>query len=236
MLSLGENMRITGYVVIAVLFVTSTAHAVCPYPTPKICSEYFENDVVFVGKILEAKYVSDPKQDNDSDWIQYTAEVIRVYRGHVDSITAFRTYNGSARWIGIVGKTYVVFLRGGETGATCGPLDEPEYVNRVERDIARLKTTSSATIGGQVFSKSGPWGGGKGIPVEGVLVKVIGKSKEYASHTDKEGKFMIVLPPGTYRLDAPNMQPSDYNYKHQDLQEISVMHGQCAQFELLKEK
>jgi hypothetical protein len=93
---------------------------------------------------------------------------------------------------------------------------------------------SPTTLTCKLLSKSGPWGGGNGIPVKGVLLKAIGKNKEFTSHTDKEGKFRIVLPPGTYRLDAPDMQPSDYS--HQDLQEISLTSGQCAQFELLKEK
>ena len=225
-------MNTIKYVLLIALLFYSTAHAICPYPTPELCSEYFENDAVFTGRILNREYVSDPKIDNDNDWIQYTSKVIKIYRGNVNSTTTFRTYNGSARWDGDVGKTYVIFLRGTHASATCGPLDDPEYVNRIDKEISVLKKASSSTIQGEVVSKSGPWGGSNGIPVKGEELKVLGKNREFFAITDKDGKFTFNLPPGKYRLSAPGMKPSDYS--HTNLNEINLQKGQCAQFQLIK--
>ncbi len=220
-------------VLLAIIINANMALALCPSPTPKICSAYFESDAVFTGKILSQKYVSDPAQDNDYDWIEYSVQVMKEFRGHTSSTSDVRTANASARWIGDVGKTYVFFLNKGKTYSTCGALDEPQYVHDVVREIDTLKRSSTSTIEGQVFSRSGPWGGGNGIPVAGAQLKAIGGGKEYVAATDKEGKFSISVPPGKYKLTASGMKPSDYS--RQNIQEIKLEKGQCAQFELLKD-
>jgi hypothetical protein len=226
-------MRIFSLSLMAFLLTTTMAHAICPQPTPKICATFFESDTVFVGKVSKQEYVSDPKLENDSDWIRYTVKVTDIYRGHAKSVEQVLTGNDSGRWSGDVGKTYVFFLSDGKTGSTCGPLDKPEYVQQIARDIEAIRNASSSTIEGQVFSRSGPRGGGNGIPVAGAQLKAIGSGKEYVTVTDKEGKFRISLPPEKYKLNAPAMNPSDYS--HGDVQEINLEKGQCAQFELLKD-
>jgi hypothetical protein len=220
-------------ILVSIILGSKMAHALCSYPTPKICSAYFKSDVIFTGKVLSQKYVSDPAQENDNDWIEYRVQVINEHRGHASSITIVRTANASARWVGDVGKTYVFFLNRGEAYSTCGPLDEPEYVHNVVREIDTLKRASSSTIEGQVFSRSGPWGGGNGIPVVGAKLKAIGGGNEYVAVTDKEGKFSISVPPEKYKLNTSGMNPSDYS--RQNVQEIKLEKGQCAQFELLKD-
>jgi hypothetical protein len=225
-------MKTAKYILIIIFFLTSTAYAICPYPTPKLCSEYFDSDVIFTGKILKMEYISDPNQDNDNDWIEYTAKVKKTFRGYTRSITKFRTPNTTARWIGDVGKSYVIFLRKRGATSTCGPLDESEYVHKVDKEIDILKNASSSKIEGQVISKSGPWGGSYGIPVKDVQLKAVGKNKEFITSTDKDGKFTIVLPSGKYKLLAPEMQPSAYS--RSNLQEINLQNGQCAQFQLIK--
>jgi hypothetical protein len=223
----------SGFFLLALSLIATMVHAICPFPTPKVCASYFESDVVFVGKVLSKEYVSVPDLDNDTDWIQYTIKVEDVYRGHANAIENVRTPNTSIRWLGEEGKIYVFFLKGGKTYSTCGPLDKSEYVQEVARQIDALQNASTATIEGQVFSRSGPWGGGNGVSVEGVPLKVLGGSKEFLSITDKDGRFSILLPPGNYTLIAPGMELSDYS--HGNLEKINLERGQCAQFELVKE-
>jgi hypothetical protein len=219
---------------VALSFVTTMAYGICPYPTPKFCARYFESDAVFVGEVSDKEYVDDPDLENDTDWIRYTVKVKEVYRGHANTVEKVLTGNDSGRWYGEVGTTYVFFVNGGKTSHTCGPLDKPEYAQEIVRQIDALKNASSATIEGEVLSRSGPWGGPNGIPVRGIRLKVRGGGKEYDSVTDQNGQFSFLLPPGVYTLIAEGLDPSDYNYRHQDLQYIILERGQCAQFQLLQ--
>jgi hypothetical protein len=224
-------MRALGLCLVLVLLVASLAHAICPYPTPKVCSRYFESEVVFFGEVLKMEYVSDPALENDADWIQYTIKVKEVYRGHANTIEKVLTGNDSARWYGEVGKSYVLFVSGGKTSSTCGPLDEPGDVQEIVNQIHALQKASSATIEGEVFSRSGGWGGSSGIPARGIHLKVRRGTEEFDSVTDQNGRFSFTLSPGTYTLIGEDLTPSDYS--NQNLQHISLEPGECAQFQLL---
>ncbi len=224
-------MRTSLFGLIALIVVTTTAHAICPYPTPKVCAKYFESDAVFLGEVMKQEYISDPALENDDDWIQYTIKVKEVYRGSARATEKVLTGNDSARWYGEVGKTYVLFISGGKTSSTCGPLDEPDHVTEIVRQIHALKNASRATIEGEVFSRSGSWGGKSGTPAAGIHLKARDGSNEFEAVTDQDGRFSFLLSPGAYTLIADELDPSDYS--HRNLQHIRLEPGQCAQFQLL---
>ncbi|MBI3934116.1 MAG: carboxypeptidase regulatory-like domain-containing protein [Acidobacteria bacterium] len=205
------------------LFIATGAQAICPHPTPKVCAKFFESDVVFLGKVTALDSVVDV--GGDVNWLRYTTQVKEVYRGQPKKLEQVRTENASARWDAEIGKTYLVFASRGEVGATCGPLDEPEYAQEAIRQIHALRNVWHATIEGQVLRHAA-----NGDPTEGIRVKVMGTGGEYESITDSNGLFSIALPPGRYRIDAKDLQPSEYS--RQDLEEINLVKGQCAQFEL----
>lgn len=209
----------------------TTAYAICPYPTPKVCAKYFESDTVFLGEILKKEYISDPHLDNDNDWIQYTIKVKEVYLGSARSIEKVITGNDSSRWYGDVSKTYVLFISEGKTSSTCGPLDESDNVEDIISQIHALKNASKVTIEGEVFSRSGNWGGKIGTPAPGMHIHVLG-NREYETVTTQDGKFSFLLSPGTYTLSADEqIDPSDYS--HRNMQKMELVPGQCAQFQLL---
>ena len=207
-------------------FVATAAHAICPHPTPKVCAKFFESDVVFLGKVTALDSVVDV--GGDVNWLRYTTQVKEVYRGQPKKLEHVRTENASARWNAEVGKTYLVFASRGEVGATCGPLDEPEYAQEAIRQIHAFRNVSHATIEGEVLRQGAT--GALEQAVEGIRVKVSGTGGEYESVTDRNGLFTFTLRPGHYRIDSKDLHPTDYS--RQDLDDINLVKGQCAQYEL----
>ena len=202
------------------------AHAFCPMPTPKVCAEYYESDTVFLGEVTDKGYVS---EGPEFDWIRYTINVKDVYRGHPKTIEHVLTENASNRWNAVVGKTYLVFSRDGQTGSTCGPLDDPEYVLQAIQQIRALKDASQATIEGEVLRR-GP-NGSLGDAAEGVRLRVTGIGAEFEAITDQRGQFRVALPPGHYRLVTDYLRPTIYSSRNLD--DIKLENGQCAQFQLI---
>jgi hypothetical protein len=224
-------MRASAFCLAFLLFVASVAHGICPYPTPKVCAKYFESDAVFLGEVLKREYVSGPDRGNVADWIQYTIRVKEVYRGHADAVEKVLTGNDSASWYGEPGMTHVLFVADGKTSSTCGPLDEAGYVPEILRQIRALQNAADATIEGEVFSRSGGWGGSSGTPAPGIRLAVQRGTEEFDSVTDQDGRFSFLLPPGTYTLIGRELDPSDYS--RQNVQHIKLEPGQCVQFQLL---
>jgi len=187
---------------------------------------FFESDAVFLGKVTAKNSIVQP--NGDVDRLRYTIDVKEVYRGHPKRVEHVTTENASARWIADVGRTYLVFAWRGDVGATCGPLDQPEYAREAIRQIHALRNASHATIEGEVLHQGA--NGAIENALEGIRVKVFGPSGEYESVTDHKGQFSFTLSPGHYRIDARDLQPTAYS--RQELDDIDLVKGQCAQYEL----
>jgi hypothetical protein len=183
---------------------------------------FFESETVFVGTVTDKRLVD---MDRDVNSIRYTIKVEEVFRGRANETEHVKTENSTGRWYAEVGETYLVFSTKRGVGGTCGPLDEPRYVPEAIRQIRDLRNASNATIEGEVVRNGAP-----GNPAPGVTVRILGDGAAFEAVTDQAGLFNVVLPPGRYTLDANELRPTDYS--KQELRNIRLVRGQCAQFQL----
>jgi len=201
------------------------ALAICPYPTPRACSAYFESDVVFVGSVLSRGY------SGDGEYLRFGVRVSRILRGSVGKTAVVYSGNDSGRLLWDVGEEYVVFANRQDgrllSGGDCGPLSDPAKVAETIREIEGLGRGPSASIEGEV--RSGP----PDRPgLAGVAVRIRGGGRTYALRSDSRGSFRVEVPPGRYKvLVDPTLRRSDYNST--DLNDIRLVRGQCAQLQLV---
>jgi hypothetical protein len=213
-------------IVVALWLTVGTAFAICPYPTPKACSAFFESDAVFVATVLSKRY------SDNGGYIRFSVRVSRVLRGSVPSIADVYTGNDSARLLWDIGKEYVVFARTENrrlvSGDDCGPLSDPAGVAETIRQIERLRGETSASIEGEIRSAP-PEGPG----IANVTVRVRGGGKSYETKSDSRGMFRLRVPPGHYDIIVDSsLRTSDYNWYH-NLRDINLVRGQCAQLQLV---
>lgn len=217
--------RSAAVVLVVACLVGGFAHAICPHPTPKVCSEFFESDAVFVGTVLRREYRGD--EDDDDRQIRYLVLVSRVFRGSVGRLAEVFTPDTSIRlWLD-EWKDYVVFARLGngrfESWDTCGPLSESETVPETIRQIEALRRVDMATLEGEIRIRE-PDGPG----IAGVPVRIRGEGEEYTIATDSEGSFALRVPPGLYSVSVDDtLKVSDYNGR--DPASLRLVRGQCAQ-------
>jgi carboxypeptidase family protein len=221
-------MVIRAIVIVLALWMTAgTAFAICPYPTPKVCSLFFESDAVFVGTVLSQEY------SDNGEYIRFTVRVSRVLRGSVGPTAAVYTGNDSARLLWEIGKEYVVFARLQdrrlESGNDCGPLSDSARVAETIRQIESLRGQTSASIEGEIRSAPPD---GPGIADVDVTVRIHGGGRTYETKSDSRGLFRVRVPPGQYEVVVdPKLRTSDYNWYN--LHEIKLVRGQCAQLQLV---
>lgn len=202
----------------------STAFAMCPHPTPKVCSSYFESDAVFVATVLSSTW-------GDED-IRFQVKVTRVLRGSVGATAVVYSGNDSGRLQWQVGKTYVAFARQEngrlESGDDCGPLSDAAKVSDVVRQIEGLREAKGAVVEGQILPQAGSG------PVADLAIVVESGQRRYRGRPDAKGLFRISVPAGHFRVtfDPARAYQSDYNLGT-DLQDLSLADGQCAQVELV---
>lgn len=183
-----------------------TMFAFCPEPVPKACSRYFTSDAVFVGTVLSKKYVE------RDEYLRFEVRVSRVLRGSVSRTVAVYTGNDSARLLWDVGKEYVVFAWRDQarlySGNDCGPLSDPTKVMETTRQLEALRHSVDTFVEGEVL-KTLP--DGPGVP--GVDIHIRGAGKTYQVKSDREGRFLLKVAPGRYRVEVdPRIaRQSDYN-------------------------
>lgn len=217
-------MRAIG-IVVALWLSIGNAFAICPYPTPKACSAFFESDVVFVGTVLSQGY------SDNGEYIRFSVRVSRVLRGSVGPTADVYTANDSARLLWGTDKEYVVFarLQHGRlvSGNDCGPLSDSARVAETIRQIEDLRGETSASIEGEVRSAA-PDGPG----IANMVVRIQGKGNFYETKSDSSGVFRLHVPPGHYEVIVdPKLRTSDYNWYN--LHDINLILGQCAQLQLV---
>jgi hypothetical protein len=198
--------------------------AICPSPTPKACSLFFDNDAVFVATVLSRRYV-----DNDEN-IRFEVRVSRVLRGDVKTTAAVYTGNDSGRLNLDVGREYVVFASRRQdrlwAGDDCGPLSDPKKIAETLKEIEELQHATTSSLEGDVLTGLPP---SPGVPA--VLVRATGNGQMYQGKSDQQGKFRIQVPPGLYDLgvDARFVQ-YDINQLQHGTTKLRLVAGQCAQF------
>jgi hypothetical protein len=201
------------------------AFAMCPYPTPRACSAYFESDAVFVATVVSEQRVD--------DYLRFGVRVSRVLRGKVDRSAVVYSGDDTARLLWDVGREYVVFAKlvNGrlESGDDCGPLSDPARVAKTINEIEGLRHVTDAVVEGEVLATQ-PEGAG----VAGVGVDVVGSGRTYRVRSDARGRFRVRVPAGRYEanVDPRVAKQSDYNLGT-DPRRLVLVPGQCAQLQFV---
>jgi hypothetical protein len=101
----GVVSRRIGSAIVAIAFSATPVFAICPEPTPKVCSSFFESDVVFVGTVVS-------KASTDvGEYLAFRFRVSEVLRGAAGPTTLVHSGNDSGRAPWEVGQRYVVFAQ-----------------------------------------------------------------------------------------------------------------------------
>jgi hypothetical protein len=211
--------------VAAAIFAARTAGAVCAMPPPKLCNAYFKADVVVSGKVLAERRAP--------DWIRYSVNVERSFKGKPLSARTFYTRNDSDRLSLDVGKEYVLFATRSNDRLLIGCNEQSlskDNIAIMSAGIGWLRASKStvATIEGQIVSASN-----FSSPLPGVSVIATGKSGAYRMVSNSEGLFSVRVPPGQYRVDVdPTIAAQTiYNVGYTHPKSINLAPGQCAQLQ-----
>jgi hypothetical protein len=216
---------------VLLLMSATVAPAICPMPTPKVCSAFFESDAVFAGTVTSAEVV--PEKDDFIEGWRYHLRVARVFRGVVGHRVVVHTSNDSGRLQLAVGREYLLFAslrnRQLEIGDDCGPLSNPTNAAQVIREIERLRDARDAVIEGEVRADTAS---GPGAP--DVNIQVLGMGRSYAATSDARGAFHMAVQPGRYRIDVDSRVVAVSDYSRTNLSKVVLVRGQCAQVQFIK--
>lgn len=226
-------MKIRCIASLVLMFACSCAHAVQQQPAPKVCNLYFNNDAVFIGKVISEIPYSIEKNDG---WT-FTLKVIKSFRG-VSGPTV-KVFSEASSWEMILdkGPTYLLFASRGPGGRlVIGPdgisgILRQQVVTKIEQVIA----ASHRTNGGEIYGRVGGDVFGKGVP--GVHVRISGANRTYQAVTDSKGWFHILrVPAGRYSAVATNpVAPKDaippYVMSRDDPDDFRVQNGKCAELQ-----
>jgi len=214
-----------------------TAGAFCqlPYP-PRICAEFYANDLVFTGKVLSTRYFPNGIDGSGLDGWTYRLRVYKVYRGKLGRTVVVSTDNASDRYPLDNGKSYLLFaLQGPEDKIPaiygCSLSDQlPQGENRVRKieEILHAKPGAGGHIGGTFV----PTGDTKDL--SGIRITAHDNGKTYETATAKDGSWDMWVPAGTYNLQASSphwyISPDDsrslFPFKN-----VVIHDGGCADVE-----
>ncbi len=206
------------------------AWGTCLHPTPKVCSEFFRSDAVFLGAVTARQEVIDDEGFIEG-WI-YKVRLTRTFKGGLPRDLSVHVPNDSGRLTLDVGREYVLFASeiGGrlEIVNDCGPASDPDRKQEVIREIQALHGASGAVIEGETVRGTST---GPGVP--GVIVTATGVGKVLRARTDRNGEFRVRVPPRRYRVAVnPDVAiPSDLTLDDPD--SLELKQGQCAQIQFL---
>jgi len=216
------------FILSVLLLGPAVMHGVCPQPTPKVCSAFFESDAVFVGTVVSQQVVPDKDDSSSIEGWRYQLRVDRSFRGLAMSTAWVHTPNDSGRLVLNIGHQYVLFAvsRGGtlEIGSDCGPLSDASHMTETIREIENLRRATSAVVEGEVRKATA-----SGAGVRGVNVTVTGLARPYRLTTDRQGLFRALVPPGRYRIELDSRVAALSDLSWINPKSVDLFPGQCAQ-------
>lgn len=228
----GGNLTIVAGLFFATFFFgIRPVAAFCPEPNPpRVCTEFFRANAVFVGTVTSIV----EKQDADGftdGWV-YSLQVDKDYRGAEHSPIEVFSPNDSGRFPMQKGRTYVLFpIRSDETfqiygcGNSSEVTDAKDTLNQLGQIVKKMRTDSGGDIGGQINS-----GTGSGHGVGGIRVTARGNGRTYSTVTNSKGKFHIRVPAGSYTIHAKAdkwaVNPEDISYESPE--HVEIYNAGCA--------
>jgi len=198
-------------------------------PHPRVCTEFFHSDVVFVGTVTSAQI--DGKEDSIEGWF-YRLDVVRVFRGRPERQIEVYTENASARFPLELHHTYLLFANRSEGHLQidcCGNSSEiaaaQQSVNIIEEIMRNAKHASSGDISGRVVDG---WFGDTGV--SGIRVTAYGRGRTFTAVSDAEGRFHMQVPRGQYRVwpEATDWYFRDFDIPYEDSGHVNVSRGGCS--------
>lgn len=230
----------------ATLLLAAEADAICLEPSPvRVCTEFYRSDAVIVGKVLsERKFPDTPDPNNIEGWI-YKFQIDKTYWGKPQGTIELYTGNDETHFPMEVGRSYLLFVSKNAQGRvapdTCGNSAElskaDAALKAIDKILAGDKSSAGASIGGRVNL---PVAGSQAMSdavVPGVAITAHGFGRDFTVKTDKEGRFDIHVPPGSYSVTGEsegwNLVPYALSYMKAD--NFAVRDGSCADFQFLAE-
>lgn len=178
----------------------SSGIAFCTEPNPRVRTELFRSDMVFVGKVVSVK------DEKDCDgWIiakRYLMDVQKVYRGRDVRTVEVLTENASDRLILDPGKSYILFAcheLARLIVRDCGNSTEADsagaVIRQIEEALKDAATQAEGCIRGRVVAHGAT---NRGVP--GIKLEVRGQGKTLVITTDSDGWFEVCVPGGNYSV------------------------------------
>ena len=222
-----------GLVVFALLGVgPAVVYGICPKPTPKVCSAFFESDAVFLGTVLSEKAVPDKDEPGFIEGWRYQLRVAKAFRGVSRPTAIVHTSNDSGRLILRVGHEYLLFARKQDqelqVNDDCGPLSDSSRSAEIVREIEDLRDASSAFVEGEVVRKTV-----SGSGVSGVNIAVSGMGRTYQAISDARGLFRVAVPAGRCTIDVDPKVATLSDLSGMNVKRVELVRGQCAQAQFI---
>lgn len=210
----------------------------CPEPYPhRICAEFFAADIVFTGKVISPRYLSDGLSGFDPGW-KYSLKVAKIYRGSEAQTIEVYTENNSGRYQLSKGKSYLLFAKRVQSDGTtifeifdCSHNLEVSQARptilQIEK-VLNVKPGSGGHIGGGFRPNSGL------TDLSGIRITAEDNGKTYEAVTAKDGSWDMWVPAGTYNLQAKSpdwyISPDDHGSFY-PFKDIVIRDGQCGDVE-----
>jgi hypothetical protein len=219
---------------LAVMFlVTSQIHAVCSEPKIRVDDEFFVSELVFSGTIVADRKVG-LASDGAYDGHDFSWRINEVYRGAVRAGELVHTYSSddSARfpWDAEdghqVGRRFLIFTfpdsehKGQLAVDDCG---NSALLSKAARTIAEIRTLPNGH-GGLLYGEM--FDGDIGVRI----IATAANGKTYSALSNRNGKFTIRLPSGTYSVTAaaPGRIYEDFELAYKTSHRVTVPNGGSA--------
>lgn len=212
-------------------FLTLGAKAVLPVPEPRVCSQFFNSDLVAVVDVLSSRIFFG--QEGGGEAI-YTVRTAVVFRGYAEGEFEIRAGLNSARGSLVVGATNLVFAvqhksefedkqaffiyRSSNTGEL---VTGDRRLQQVRELLSGRMSKAKASVRGYVYPYPTP------IPSNAKFV-ARSKSRTYSARADSDGWFEFHLPSGVYDIIPENAeQIMGYDLSYNNPKQLHVETGRC---------
>jgi hypothetical protein len=227
--------RILFVLIAVVLARPDLAAGVCLEPNPpRVCTEFFTSQLVFVGTVISDRYLAEGLPDRDPGWV-YDLSVTKMYRGPQRARLQVYTEDNSARFPLEVGHSYLLFASE-TTGMPeiygCGNSAEvdsatPSVIAEIQKTLNAMRPGAGGDISGRITELYG-YGPES---MEGIAVSAENGQRTYRAISSSDGSFRIHVPAGRYRVKAasPSLHIFPYDLTYYNPGYVPIEDGGCAE-------